>query len=995
MNSKKPNPLHTLDKKIRWLLVLALTAFVCFMAILFQQKLSQEKTRNEVYDTYSAITKLEFINKLIAETEASSRGYLLTNDSTWKASLLQQHKQLLHSLEAIEMLGKKAGRKQGNLLVLKRYIQKKIEIQQEIINGKIITKEILRRIRNDSESGRITRSIKNLVEDMAQEETLRLTDNIAKNERIYNSGVVFALLGGIFAFILVLIILFQLNNDIHRRKKAEEEVSQSEAKYRNLIENAGVVMSTTDPQGMITFVNEKVSDITGYFAEELIGKHFSLFTDPESLDWVTGIYVNQFSKKIPSTNIEFRIRTKTGSKKWVEQSARLLLDNNRIIGLQCMAKDITEQKNIALELSRSELLRKENEYRLNAILENTTAQIFIKDLHSRYVMVNKRFREMVGLPQEMIINKTDAELVPDEEAKRYLQSDRKIISGEKAVVESEVQIVTSAGKKSLLSIKFPLFNDENKIFGIGGIVTDITERVLDREQLVAALSKTEEAMQLQEQFFANISHEIRTPLNGIQGMNNLLQQTPLTEEQHEFTNMISLSLNKLLVLLNDVLDFSNLRVGKLTLSHIGFDLIAILEDVQNMFMPEVNNKQLDFRVIIDPAVPDFITGDPYRLKQVLINLVGNAIKFTKIGRVHLSVSLAELKENTTWILFAIEDTGIGIPEDKQETIFKSFAQADSAISRSYGGTGLGLAISKGLVEMQGGNISVKSILGEGATFTIVLPYLLKTSPQKIYSLDDFKSKLSGKELLLVEDNEVNQKLIVAILNKVGVNLTVASHGKEAVAYFEKGRKFDLIILDLQMPVMDGYETAHYIRQDLGLDTPIIAMTATALKGDQEKCKEVGMNDFMLKPFEFNDLYKRLVSLLYNETHETGAGQSKDPEAEKLFDLSLLEELDDKESLLDVLELFLSNTPKEVKSLSLLTAQKDWSGVYKVAHKIKGAVSILQAARLSSLMGELEFNAKEENNVDLIVQQVEDILGLFSELEQQLQARVATLKKEIG
>lgn len=995
MQTKKPKPLQNLNIKIRWLMVLALTAFIFFMVILYQQKLSQEKIRNEVYDTYVTINKLELINKLMAETEASSRGYLLTNDSTWITSLLHQHNQLLQTLTEIEKLFEKADRHPGQLLVLKRHIQKKIDIQQIIINSKVITKELLEKIRRDSEAGRITRAVKSLVADLSQAESQKLSDKINKNESTYNSGVFFAVLGALFAFTLVSITLFQLNNDIRRRKKAEEEVSQSEARYRNLIENAGVVMSTTDAQGRITFVNGKVKDLTGYSAEELLGKHFSLFTDPGSINWVTEIYANQFAKKIPTTNIEFTIRTKNGIEKWVEQSAQLLIENEKIAGLQCMAKDITEQKKVSLELSRSELQRKENEYRLNAILENTTAQIFIKDLNSRYVLVNKRFREMVGLPEEMIINKTDADLVPEKEAQRYLRSDREIISRQKNVVESEVQFDLPSGKKSMLSIKFPLYNDAQAIFGIGGIVTDITERVLDRERLVAALSKTEEAMQLQEQFFANMSHEIRTPLNGIQGMNNLLQQTSLTEEQRDYTNMISQSLNKLLVLLNDVLDFSNLRAGKLTLSHVSFDLMEILEDVQNMFVSQVNYKQLDFRVIVDPAVPLFLTGDPYRLKQVLINLVGNAIKFTKKGRVHLSLSLAEKEGDATKIQFKVEDTGIGIREDKQETIFKSFAQADPDISRSYGGTGLGLAISKGLVELQGGSIAVKSKPGEGSIFTITIPYQLKNSPQQTFSLTDFASKLSGKEVLLVEDNEVNQKLIVAVLKKVGVNLAVASHGKEALAFFEKGRNFDLVILDLQMPVMDGYETATYLRQDLGLDIPIIAMTATALKGDQEKCREVGMNDFMLKPFEFNDLYKRLVSLLYQESHETGTFSGKPAKEEKLFDLSLLEELDDKESLLDVLELFLGSSPNEVKSFSGLAAQKDWNAIFKVAHKVKGAVSILQADTLSRLLGELELNAKEESDTVLIVQQVEKVLEMFSELERQLRERVATLKKEIG
>ena len=983
-----------MDQKIRWLFVFTLVAFVCFMGILYQQKTSQEATRNEVYHNYAIIKNLERVNTVVVETESASRGYLLTKDSVWKKTLRLLHVQLMEAIKEIERLTEKNPLEQDNLKALEILAQKKIGYQNNLVNGTVITDDLLQNLRTDAEPRQITRSIKSLLTVITQNQEKLLSERIERNEKTYNTGVFMALFGGLFAFCLVLAILFQLNGDISLRKKAEEEVTISEAKYRNLIENAGVVMYTANENGIINFANSRVSNLTGYTVEELTGKHFSVLLDPDWIKKVIGFYLNQFQQRVSSTTLEFLTRTKSGQKKWVEQSAQLLIDNDRISGFQCMVKDITERKEIEFELNRSELKRKENEYRLNAILENATTLIFIKDLEGRYIMVNKRFKEVFDLTDEMIINKTDYDFNTKELADHYKKLDEEVVAGLTAI-ESEELIKTPTGSRNLLLVKFPLFDDKQNVFGISGIATDITERVQSRQELERALKNAEDAKQLQEQFLANMSHEIRTPLNGIQGMSNLLLETKLSDDQRDFTNMIKQSLNNLVAILNDVLDFSNIRAGKLTLEKIEFDIVEILEAVKNQFAHQVNGKGLDFRVLIDNTVPPYLLGDPYRLKQVLINLVGNAVKFTKKGGIQIHVSLQQKLEKQARILFSIEDTGIGISDDKLNSIFESFAQANIDISRLYGGAGLGLAISKGLVQLQGGEIFAKSKTGEGAVFSFYLPYGLKQKTENESAHFDIALRLKGKHFLVVEDNEVNQKLIGFVLKKVGGLVDIASHGKEAIGYFEQNRIYDLIIMDLQMPVMDGYETAVYIRETLQLKTPIIAMTATALKGDQEKCKQVGMNDFMLKPFDFNDLYKRLVSLLFNESAKTGEDAQKSADTGKMYDLALLEELDDKESLLDVLSLFLDNTPQEVKELPELVSKKNWDALFRLAHKIKGAVAILQASRLAVLLGKIEENAKEEKDIPEIEKQVKEVCGLFAEMETQLREEHALIKKELA
>ncbi len=986
--------LRRMDKKIRWLFVFSLVAFTCSMGILYQQKRSQEATRLGIYNTYSSIKKLGDISFIVLETEAASRGYLLTKDPEWINILRQLHSQLLDSVKEIKALSNESDLEKQYAASLETLVQRKMQLQDSVINSPVVTPTMLQKRRSNGETVQITASIKELLATMKAYEERLLTVRIAKNEKDYNTGVMLALMGGIFAFILVIVILVQLNADITLRRRAEENLIRSESKYRNLIENAGVVMYTADISGNISFANSHVLHLTGYTAEELIGKHFSVLIDPAWTERVVMFYANQFMKKIPATTMHFLTRSRNGEAIWVEQFAQMLFEKDRILGFQCMVRDITEKKMIEEELGKSELKRKENEFRLSSIIENTTALIFIKDLQGRYIMVNKRFKKVFGLTDEMVINKTDYDFNSAERADHYKRLDEEVIKTLTAI-ESEELIETTEGKMHLLLVKFPLLDDKQQAFGISGIATDITERTESRLQLESALKKAEEAKELQEQFLANMSHEIRTPMNGIHGMTTLLLETPLNNEQKEFASMIKRSLNNLTAIVNDILDISNIKAGKLTLEKIPFQVHDQLEVIRNQFAHEVARKKLSFDLRIDRDVPASIVGDPYRLKQALVSLVGNAVKFTHKGRVNVHVSIKEKTAKTVSLTFRVQDTGIGIPEDKLQTIFKSFAQATMDISRGYGGAGLGLAISKGLVEILGGDISAQSEVGTGSEFSFTIPYEL---PQSVGNEDEVvvvNGRLYGKRFLVVEDNEVNQKLIGSVLKKVGGINDIASHGKEAIEYFEQGREYDLVIMDLQMPVMDGYETATYIRQQLKLDIPIIALTATALKGDQEKCRQVGMNDFMLKPFDFNDLYRRLVNLLFQEDNVGIVAAEPVTEGKKLYDLSLLEELDDKESLLDVISLFLENTPGEVLALPALAKDKNWTDLFKQAHKIKGAVAILQANPIAQLLGSIELNAKEGTHLDQLEEQVSALLPMFEEMRASLQKEQEVLTKELA
>ncbi len=985
-----------LDRKIRWGFVFSLIALALFLAILYQQKTRQENTRSWVKHTNRVINTIDTIGILISETDFATRAYLVTKDTAWITQVERQRVYLTQSLSELSRLTVDNPVQQSNIVELQKRCAEKKNIQNKLLAGAFDQEKQLYQLGFDEDGPRAIHHVKQLLESIRTIENGLLSDRLAENKSNYQTSISTAVFGGVFAFVLILLVLFQLNRDIYRRKKAEEDVALNEEKYKRLIENAGVVMYTTDEKGAIHFSNKQVVELTGYAVEEVAGKHFTMLLDPAWTEQVLQFYVAQYTNKIPTTTLEFQIRTKSGQQKWVEQSSQLLYEDERISGFQCMVKDITEKKQAEKDLHESEIGRKENEFRLNSIINNTTTLIFIKDLAGRYIMVNRRFKEVMNLTDEMVINKTDYEFSTEEQARHYLKLDEEVMTTLKPVQVEEI-IETPQGRRTLLLVKFPLLDDKRQVFGISGIATDITERINERHQLEEALKNAEEAKELQEQFLANMSHEIRTPLNGIQGMTTLLSETKLNNEQREFTTTISRSLNNLVAIVNNILDFSNIKTRKLSLQNKAFSIREVIDSIKNQFEHQLKKKNLALEIFVHEQVPSSVNGDAARLKQILVNLVDNAVKFTDAGQVRIEVFLLEKDNEEVKISFSIIDSGMGIPADKLETIFKSFAQANIDISQGYGGAGLGLAISKGLIELQGGNISVLSQQNSGSVFRFILSYgASKEDGTDSAAKKDFTELLKDKRFLVVEDNLVNQRLISVVLQKVGAKIDLAANGKEAIELLKTNTGYDLILMDIQMPVMGGYETTVYIRKTLELQTPIIALTATALKEDQDKCIEVGMNDFILKPFDFKDLYNRITRLLLNRPAFAQNDQPvKSQLQEKLYDLSLLEELDDKRYVYDMILFFLENSTGDINALVPLVEKQDWDALYKTAHKVKGAAGMMQSTKLTQLLGRVESSARDGKDIENIGGVVQETVLLFTELETQLLEELEILKKEVA
>ena len=405
---------------------------------------------------------------------------------------------------------------------------------------------------------------------------------------------------------------------------------------------------------------------------------------------------------------------------------------------------------------------------------------------------------------------------------------------------------------------------------------------------MAAKEKAETAEQSKSEFLANMSHEIRTPLNGIIGFSNILAKEELTPKQTKHVNTICVAGQQLLGIISDILDFSKIESGKLDIEKVPTSVRSLFLNLDSLMRPLAKEKGLTFDIVRSDDLPGEILTDPVRLNQCLVNLISNAIKFTESGHVLLKVSL-EKQDDVDMMVFAVEDTGIGIAQDKQEMVLESFSQADGSTTRRFGGTGLGLSITKRLVELLGGRLLLKSQPGLGSTFSFTVPvgYALQEA-HFIKAADSLGvvdhhdatalSQFAG-HILVAEDNEINQDLIQLTLEAFGLTVTLADDGLKAVE-LATGGSFDLIFMDMQMPNMNGYEATRRLREQ-GLQIPIVALTANAMKGDQEKCLAAGCSDYLSKPIEEADLGEKLSKYLrssdtpfQDEAVETAAGEMR-------------------------------------------------------------------------------------------------------------------------
>ncbi len=635
-----------------------------------------------------------------------------------------------------------------------------------------------------------------------------------------------------------------------------------------------------------------------------------------------------------------------------------------------------------------------------ALLDNFPFSVWLKDTESRFLMVNKVFANSFDIQNtDELVGKNDFDISPADLAEKYRDDDQAVLAfRQKKYVEEEA--LTGGVRKWFETYKAPVVDGSGLLLGTVGFARDITKR-RNMEQMLRdknvdlkiAKSMAEEANLAKSRFLANMSHEIRTPMNAIMGMTHLVLQTHLTDKQRNYLDKIDVSATWLLGILNDILDFSKLEAGKLQLEHAEFRLETILAYLSDVTATMLESKSVILSFEPAPAVPSVMLGDSLRLGQVLLNLLSNAIKFTESGSVIVRTELLSGDEKQACVRFSVIDTGIGLSVAQQTDLFSAFTQADNSTTRNYGGTGLGLSISKDLVTAMGGELKVESRLGYGSHFYFMLTLDVQsmTTPELLPGKKPGRyPSLNNAYLLLVEDNLINQEFMPEILGHEGIRVDLANNGVEAIAMIRE-RDYSAVLMDCQMPVMDGFEATRIIRADPRFaDLPIIAMTANVMQEDQQRCLASGMNDHIGKPIEWEQFFQTLERWV--KLPGLSVAEKTEQASDSLFpllsgvDLAVVRRQTDNNVDLyrKILTLFCANHGQDIALIRAACQVEDYETAIHLAHKLKGSASSIGMTALYAWVAELERALKQSDHSTLenCLEKTGHLLtGLIAEINQ--------------
>lgn len=671
------------------------------------------------------------------------------------------------------------------------------------------------------------------------------------------------------------------------------------------------------------------------------------------------------------------LETRTAQSK---RSAEYATISNLIGAITALAMILWAMYLISLALRNSNRINQklsESEQQLKTLLEAVPVPVVIVDRYGKVYLANgaatqlfsnlKDFDSYAEMTNSVMYYRfPHGEPYPIEQRPTY-----RALQGEASRVD-DLEMRINGKAIQLLCSSSPVYNADGDLEYVVTSSIDISDRVQSLQRLQEAKELAEKAVKLKENFLANMSHEIRTPLNAMLGFSELLGTTVLDDEQKEFIGLIRTAGKNLLTIINDILDISKIEAGMIRLESIPFSIQLLTGSIKTMFQPTAADKNLHLTVETDPDLPPVFLGDPTRLTQILLNLLSNAIKFTKKGGVTLRVEKGESTTESVRVRIIVQDTGIGIESEALPHIFERFQQANNFTTRYYGGTGLGLNIVKSLSELQGGSIIVDSTVGEGSRFTIEIPYLIAKEQINL----DQTQRSTGKNpserdvrVLVVEDNLMNQKLVLQVLKRLGYQAKVADDGQRALDMLQE-TAFDVILMDIQMPIMDGYETTRQIRSKFDKTVPIIAMTAHALASEQEECLKAGMNDFLSKPFKMEELQQLIRKYLPVTNLAATVTPQNELTAKPLSNFSaklLLEAVgNDLDLAIELLEIYVSQTPDEIEKLQLALDQQDIATVGKLIHTQKVHTKMLGMSRATQLILDTEALVRKDGDIESIL-----------------------------
>jgi len=804
------------------------------------------------------------------------------------------------------------------------------------------------------------------------------------------------------------------------QEHSEQILRQSEERYRritNAVTDYVYTVRFDRGRPIETVHKDTCIVVTGYSQEEFAN-------DPHL--WINMVYPEdrdavrkQVLRCISGEDVrplEHRIICKDGTTKWVKSTLVRHLDNQgNLVSYDGLLQDITERKLAEEKLS-------ESEQKFRSLIETTSDWIWQLDANGIYTYSSPKTEDLLGYKPEEVIGKRFSDFVTAEEKEEVNRFFKQIRHSQKPFERFEKKCLHKDGRLVILeSSGIPVYNSSGMLTGYQGIDHNITEWKKAEQELKTAKENAEQAQKgledlnrqleasveranllaqqatvadlAKSQFLANMSHEIRTPMNAIIGFSQVLAEENLTDEQKHFIDIIRESAENLLQLINDILDFSKIEAGRLDIEIIDCSLEHLFSVVESLMRPPAIEKGLEFEVFYHGKLPAQIRTDSVRLRQCLINLINNAIKFTETGHVHINICMEQF-EAKPYIRFDIEDTGIGIPAEKQKLIFEKFMQIDSDSTRKYEGTGLGLAITKQLAELLGGNLSLVSEVGKGSVFSLVIPANVDIKSQPIIDANSFinnlnqetdipeEDKLTGR-ILVAEDSPTNQMFVNLLLERMGLEVTLAEDGKEAVDK-ALSQTFDLILMDIQMPNMNGYDATKTLRSN-GIITPIVALTAHAMKGDREKCISAGCDDYLAKPIKC----KKLAQIIrkYLPSKSVALTESIDPvkaEVNRLSRLcpgkksqeyhtsnvqskeaiiswsSIMEICSDEDMVKEIVKIFLKNAPQCVELIADAIKSKNLKDLKLYAHRLRGSARHVAAKQLSEMAYRLECAAYEKD-----------------------------------